>query len=118
MVTGFLVLRRRGLILALMTIAVGILLDTLIFQQDTFFQGLAVLRRPDLFGLSLDGERSYFWFELAVVILALIVVRNLRSGRLGRILGAMRDSETGATSVGISLRMYKLFIFSAGAFLA
>jgi branched-chain amino acid transport system permease protein len=117
MVTGFLVLRRRGLILALMTIAVGILLDTLIFQQDTFFQGLAVLRRPNFFGLSLESNRAYFWFEL-VVVLALLLVRNLRSGRLGRILGAMRDSETGATSVGISLRMYKLFIFAAGAFLA
>jgi branched-chain amino acid transport system permease protein len=48
----------------------------------------------------------------------LLLVRNLRAGRLGRILGAMRDSETGATSVGISLRKYKVFIFAAGAFVA
>jgi branched-chain amino acid transport system permease protein len=118
LVTGFLVLRRRGLILGLLTIAVGVLLDTLIFQQDTFFNGLAVLQRPSFFGISLAGDRGYFWFELVVVLLALMLVRNLRSGRLGRILGAMRDSETGATSVGVSLRKYKLFIFAAGAFLA
>ena len=50
--------------------------------------------------------------------LVLLLVRNLRSGVLGRILGAMRDSEKGAVSVGISLRRYKLLIFGASAFIA
>jgi branched-chain amino acid transport system permease protein len=71
-----------------------------------------------LFGLDLSGDRSYFWFELVVLLIAMFFTRNLRAGRLGRILAAMRDSETGATSVGISLRKYKLFIFAAGAFVA
>src|SRR5205807_1615896 len=43
---------------------------------------------------------------------------NLRSGRLGRILGAMRDSETAAKAIGIDLRRYKLFIFAASSFIA
>jgi branched-chain amino acid transport system permease protein len=117
-ITGFLVLRRRGLILGLLTIAVGVLLDTMLFREDSFFTGFGFLHRPNLFGLDLSGDRAYYWFELVVLALALLLVRNLRSGRLGRILGAMRDSETAATSVGISLRKYKLFIFAVGAFLA
>ena len=111
-------LRRRGLILGLMTIAMGVLLDTLLFQEDKFREGFGFLRRPSLFGLDLSGDRAYFWFELVFLVLAMFFARNLRAGRLGRILGAMRDSETGATSIGISLRKYKLFIFAAGAFIA
>jgi branched-chain amino acid transport system permease protein len=77
-----------------------------------------VLNRPSLFGLSLDGGTAFFYFELAVMGLMLLLARNLRSGRLGRILGAMRDSETAASSVGIDLRTYKLFVFATGAFIA
>ena len=50
--------------------------------------------------------------------LVVLLARNLKSGRLGRILAAMRDSETAARSVGIDLRTYKLFIFAASAFIA
>ena len=39
-----------------------------------------------------------------MVGLVLLLAHNLRSGRLGRVLGAMRDSETAAQSVGIDLR--------------
>jgi branched-chain amino acid transport system permease protein len=118
LITGYPALRRRGLILALFTIAMGILVDTLLFQQDSLLNGIAFIHRPNIFGVSLASDRAYFWFELVVVVLALALVRNLRAGRLGRILGAMRDSENGATSVGISLRKYKLFIFATSAFLA
>jgi branched-chain amino acid transport system permease protein len=117
-VTGFLVLKRRGLILGLFTIAMGVLLDTLLFQQDTFRQGFLNLERPKLFGLNLAGDGAYFYFELVILLITLAFVRNLREGRLGRILGAMRDSETGAASVGISMRNYKVFIFAVGAFIA
>jgi ABC-type branched-subunit amino acid transport system permease subunit len=48
----------------------------------------------------------------------LLLARNLRSGRLGRILAAMRDSEVATQSIGIDLRTYKLFIFAASAFIA
>jgi branched-chain amino acid transport system permease protein len=117
-VTGYPALRRRGLILALFTISMGVLVDTLLFQQDSLLTGIAFIHRPEIFGLSLKSDRAYFWFELVVVAFAFALTRNLREGRLGRLLGAMRDSETGATSVGISLRKYKLFIFATSAFLA
>jgi ABC-type branched-subunit amino acid transport system permease subunit len=53
-----------------------------------------------------------------VAAVALLLANNLRAGRLGRILGAMRDSETASKSIGINLRGYKLFIFGASSFIA
>jgi branched-chain amino acid transport system permease protein len=114
---GYPALRRRGLILGLITLAFAQIVDAFVFQVPSWTNGRN-LNRPSLFGWSLSGDRTFLYFELVVLGLMMLLVRNLRSGVLGRVLGAMRDSERGAVSVGISLRRYKLFIFGASAFIA
>jgi branched-chain amino acid transport system permease protein len=120
LIAGFPALRRRGLFLGLTTLTIGVLSYTLVFNSSVFAGGTGGLtvHRPSIFGLSLSGDRAFYWFELACVGLAIVLAHNLRSGRLGRILAAMRDSETAARSVGIDLRAYKLFVFGASAFIA
>jgi len=115
---GYPALRRKGLILALLTLAVAQVIDKLVFQEPLFTDRGMTPRRPSIGGWSFNGDKMFTVFELVVLGLALLLARNLRSGTLGRALGAMRDSENGATSVGISLRRYKLIIFGASAFLA
>jgi len=66
----------------------------------------------------LQSQKAFYFFGLVVAALCLLLANNLRSGRLGRILGAMRDSETAAKAIGIDLRRYKLFIFAASSFIA
>jgi branched-chain amino acid transport system permease protein len=123
MVAGILVgypaLRRRGLFLGLVTLAVGLLLDRFVFQSNQFAgtNGLQVTR-PVFLGIDLDSDKAFYFFELVVLGLMLGLTRNLRSGRLGRALAAMRDSEDGARSIGLNLRSYKLFIFGVSAFMA
>jgi len=120
LIAGYPALKRKGLFLGLTTLAIGVLAYSLVFTSSIFAKGSAGLtvHRPSIFGLSLDGDKAFYWFELVWVALAMLLARNLRSGRLGRILAAMRDSETAARSVGIDLRAYKLFIFGASAFIA
>jgi branched-chain amino acid transport system permease protein len=119
-IVGYPALRRKGLILGLLTLGFALIVNAFIFQSQGWFDGKtsSSIPRPHLFGLSLQSDRSFLYFELAVLGLVLLFVRNLRSGVLGRILGAMRDSEKGAVSVGISLRRYKLLIFGASASIA
>ncbi|HVV77355.1 MAG TPA: ABC transporter permease [Mycobacteriales bacterium] len=116
-VVGYPALRRRGLILGLITLAFAQLVDAFIMENPSWGSA-ANASRPDLFGWSLSGGRAFLYYELVVLGLVLLLVHNLRSGALGRVLGAMRDSERGAVSVGISLRRYKLLIFGASAFIA
>jgi branched-chain amino acid transport system permease protein len=117
--TGYPVLNRRGLLLGLITLAVGLLAYNLVFTNNLVVgAGAIAMPRPSLFGLSLKGNHAFYYFELAWAALMVLLARNLRRGRLGRILAAMRDSETAARSVGIDLRRYKLFIFSVSAFIA
>jgi branched-chain amino acid transport system permease protein len=117
---GYPALRRKGLILGLITLAFALIVNAFVFQSQGWFQGntTSAINRPNIFGLSLQGDRRFLYYELVILGLVLLLVRNLRSGVLGRILGAMRDSEKGSVSVGISLRRYKLLIFGASAFIA
>jgi branched-chain amino acid transport system permease protein len=117
---GYPALRRRGLILGLITLAFALIVNAFVFQGPSWGRGQETrgLVRPNLFGWSLAGGRTFLYFELVMLGLILLLVRNLRSGVLGRVLGAMRDSEKGAVSVGISLRRYKLLVFGASAFIA
>ncbi|MBV8162245.1 MAG: ABC transporter permease, partial [Acidimicrobiia bacterium] len=120
LIAGYPALKRKGLFLGLTTLAIGILAYSLVFVSNIFAKGSAGLtvHRPSIFGLSLEGDKAFYWFELVCVALALLLANNLRKGRLGRILAAMRDSETAARSIGIDLRAYELFIFGASAFIA
>jgi branched-chain amino acid transport system permease protein len=117
---GYPALKRRGLFLGLTTLAIGLLAYQFVFSSNVFAGGSGGLtaHRASVAGLSFAGDHAFYWFELFWVVLMLLLARNLRSGRLGRILAAMRDSETAASSVGIDLRRYKLFIFAVSAFIA
>ena len=121
LIAGYPALRRKGLFLGLTTLGLGLLIDRLVFNTNIFAgsgtTGL-VTHLPSLFGWELSAPRTFYYFELVVAGGALLLANNLRSGRLGRILGAMRDSETAAKAIGIDLRRYKLFIFAGSSFIA
>jgi branched-chain amino acid transport system permease protein len=115
-VLGWFAVRRRGLVLGLVTLAAGVLLFSYAFQNLALTGGVdgSRLARPAGFA----GDRAYYLFELAVLGLLMLFARNLRSGRLGRVLRAMRDNEEGASSVGLSLARYKLLVFACSAAIA
>ncbi|GGO95261.1 branched-chain amino acid ABC transporter permease [Wenjunlia tyrosinilytica] len=110
LLTGWPAIRRRGLALALTTFALGVAVSRFVFAQPFFTSGL-VLNRPR----GLSGDRAFYVFELALLTAALLVVRNLHRGRLGRALAAMRDHEQGAAAAGVPVPRLKLFAFAVGA---
>jgi branched-chain amino acid transport system permease protein len=115
--TGYAALRRRGLFLGLTTLAVGLFVYRFMFENP-YFLGNIDVNRPGLFGLSFDSDRAFYWFALVCLAIVMVGVDRMRRGRLGRKLAAMRDSETGARSIGLDLRAYKLLVFSASAAIA
>jgi branched-chain amino acid transport system permease protein len=116
--TGYPAIRRRGLFLALTTFAVGAFVSRFVFNQPYFTNNTETVHRLSLFGLSLTGDRAFYLFELAMLAIAFLVTYNLRNGALGRSLIAIRDSEEGAQSVGVDVRVIKVLIFTVSAMLA
>lgn len=119
---GWPALKRRGLFLGLTTLGLALIINQFVFNAQLPWvvggPGKLQVRRPSLFGLDLNSDAAFWFYEVVVVILVLGLVHNLRRGRLGRVLAAMRDSETAARSVGIDLRRSKLFVFGISSAIA
>ncbi|MGP3953951.1 ABC transporter permease subunit, partial [Streptomyces sp. 7N604] len=113
LLTGWPAIRRHGLALALVTLAIGVAVSRFVFVQPYATSGLG-LGRPAGF----EGDRAFYVLELALLGGALAAVAALRRGRAGRALAAMRDHEPGAAASGVQVPELKLAAFVAGAALA
>ncbi|MDT9693148.1 ATP-binding cassette domain-containing protein [Streptomyces sp. P9(2023)] len=113
LVTGWPAIRRHGLALALVTLAVGVAVSRFVFAQPYATAGLE-LGRPAGFA----DDRRYYALELVVLAACLVLVAALRRGRTGRALAALRDHEAGAEASGVRVSLLKVLAFVLGAALA
>jgi len=125
--TGVLVgipaLRLSGLFLAILTVAVALFFDQYLFTPgtwDAFTGGLNPWQvgRPSFLGIGLTGEYAFYLFSLTVLLLAMVLVWNLRRGKVGRVLRAVRGSELAASTMGLNLTAWKLAAFGLSAGIA
>ena len=76
---------------------------------------------PSLFGFEISSIRypeRYGIFVLGMALLAVVLVANVRRGRSGRRLIAVRTNERAAASLGINIAAAKLFAFAFASALA
>ena len=113
-------LRRRGLFLGLATLAFGLVIERYVFNSFYLNPGPSTtsIGTPSALGLRFDGARAFYYYELAVLGLVIVLARRVATSRIGRTLAAIRDSEAGAESVGVRVREHKLMVFSISAFMA
>ncbi|EFC79755.1 ATP-binding cassette domain-containing protein, partial [Parafrankia sp. EUN1f] len=122
-VLGAPALRTRGVNLAVSTLGIAISLYAL-FLANTQLAGSTdglPVTTPSLFGLDLDpGEhpRRYAIAVLAVLLVTLLALANLRRGRAGRRLLAVRSNERAALALGIDVYVAKLYAFMVAAGMA
>jgi sulfate-transporting ATPase len=116
-------LRTRGVNLAVITFGLATMVYELLLNTSTFTGGLlgTHIGEPDLFGLDINGvdhPGRYGVVVLAFLIGASVLVANLRRGRAGRRLVAVRSNERAAAAVGISVYGAKLYAFGLAAAIA
>lgn len=114
------VVRLRGLYLALLTMAFAVAMDNMFFPTSVAFtfDGSIHVNRPNFLGINLSGDGTFVIF-LAVVFAALCIgLLVLRRGPFGRLLLAMKDSEAACATLGLSLTTTKLAVFALSAGIA
>jgi ABC-type branched-subunit amino acid transport system permease subunit len=121
LVVGLPALRIKGLYLALTTLAFAVLVSTYLLKEPSF--GLPepanqVVPYPRLFGIDFAAGKSFYYLCLAVLVLAIVTVSNLRRSAVGRALIAVRDNEAGAAAAGVRIVPTKLTAFAISGFLA
>lgn len=126
-VVGLPALRIRGPQLAVVTLAVGLAIQQLVFNNATVGQrsGQFLVDGPALAGLDLNIRTSgsfpsvrFGLFTLVVVSVAMWLVARLSRGQLGHRFLAVRANERAAASIGINVWAVKLLGFGISAFLA
>ena len=123
---GLPVLRRRGLTLAVITLAFGLATTAWLLSPRTFGDGTRFdwlppprVERPDLFGI-IDVRSESRFYLLCLVALALVVVGvvGIRRSRTGRALIAIRENDRAASAFGVNPRTTTLQAFATSGFLA
>jgi branched-chain amino acid transport system permease protein len=113
---GIVAVRLHGLYLALITLAFAFMAQQLFFQEPSVSgsEGIISVPRPEGF----EGDNAFYYLALIVLVIGAVLALNLRTGRTGRVLAGIRDSETATRSLGISVAKYKVLIFSLSALMA
>ena len=77
-----------------------------------------VVPRPIIGALSFKSDKAFLALVLVVFVLVALAVTQMRNGTLGRVLVALRGSEVGAQSIGISPGQARLVAFAMSGFIA
>jgi branched-chain amino acid transport system permease protein len=119
---GFFCLRRRGIYFAMLTLAFAQLLYFVGFHLSEWTGGDDGLRGiPALplsvagLPLSIESPLAFYYFTLALVVLAVASLKRILESPFGTVLQAIRENSDRAAACGYDIRRIKLlsFVFSA-----
>jgi sulfate-transporting ATPase len=120
---GLPAVRTRGINLAIVTLGLGSAIELVLFGNTDFTGGFGgtQIGEPSFLGLNLNAAAHptrYGLMALILLIVTALIVGNLRRGRSGRRLIAVRTNERAAAALGISVPGAKLYAFGVGAGIA
>ena len=116
---GLPALRTRGVNLAVVTFGLGFAVLVLVFSRPEWSQ--ATPSDVTLLGLDvnpLEHARRYAVVCVVALVGVGLVVANLRRGRTGRRLLAVRTNERAAAAIGVNVFEAKLYAFTLSAAIA
>ena len=112
--------RVRGVYLAVVTIAFGIIVENVAIEWDSLtgsWVGISNVPAPTLLGLPLT-YKAYFVVVGASALVAFLVNLNLMKSRFGRAMRATAQSEIAARSLGINVATIRTLAFVVSAMAA
>jgi ABC-type branched-subunit amino acid transport system ATPase component/branched-subunit amino acid ABC-type transport system permease component len=116
-------IRVSGVFLALATLGFGILMEQALYTRGFMFGDTTLGTndpRPDIsvFGLNLSSDKGFYYLLLLIVVLVVLAYSAIGSGRLGRLLEGMADSELALETNGASSSTLKVIVFCISAAIA
>jgi branched-chain amino acid transport system permease protein len=117
---GLLTLRMRGIFFSIATIALAIIIETLVINWR-FVGGAAgiQLQRPPVMEPFDSYVKLLFTVQAVLVVIAIATARGIQISRIGRGLKALKDDEVAAESSGVpTLRLKVLACVISGALMS
>lgn len=113
LVVGLPALRLKGDYLAIVTLACGEIIKSIITNLK-FTGGALGLNTGAIY----SNSKTLLPFAIVLVFLTMLVMMNLKNSKYGRAIMAIRDNRIAAESTGINVTYYKLAVFVIAAFFA
>ena len=118
LLSGALILRRRGVYFSLLTLALTALLFAIGYRWTELTggeSGLGGVTRSSVLGLDLDSDRLYYWVVAAIGMATCYLLWRFHRSPAGSVLLAIRENEERARFLGYPTNRYKLigFVLSA-----
>ncbi|MBI5104867.1 MAG: ATP-binding cassette domain-containing protein [Solirubrobacterales bacterium] len=115
--------RTRGINLAIVTLGLGTAIELMLFRNQDYTGQVSGTQVGDakVFGLNVSAishPTRYGFVVLALLVVCTLAVANIRRGRSGRRLLAVRTNERAAAALGISVPSAKLYAFALSAAIA
>lgn len=108
-VIGVPVLRLKGDYLAIVTLAFGEIIRSIIN-----FMGIT----GGAMGLSKISRYSNYTWVYVIIIITILIITNLVNSRHGRAISSIRENYVASESIGIKVSRYKIMAFVIAAFFA
>ena len=121
---GWFIFRGRvtGVYVAIITLAVLVVVNLLIIDQQRFtggFNGITDLAQLEIFGLTFDAYGSSSYYLVAVTLtFCLFFALAITKSKTGLILQAVRDQENRVRYFGYDVANFKIFSFAVSAGIA
>ncbi len=117
-IIGIPVLKLKGHILALATIAINVIVYMLLLGLSKYTGGaggLVGIPNLSLFGIDLGNQLYFYYFLWGIAFLVILFSMNIIRSSIGRLLRSIHDSEIGTETLGINAAKYKVMIFAISA---
>ena len=116
---GVIALRATGLGFLMITLALSQVLWGLAYRMSDVTNGdngITGVTRPAPFGISLDSASSFYWFALAVTVLAFVMMAIFVSSSFGSSLKGVRDQPRRMAALGFNPWMIRWITFIYAGF--
>lgn len=120
-IMGYTMARLSGYYLAMATLALGIIVHTVLVEARGLTNGASGMYgvpQLKLLGYSITQGIPYYYLVWFFVILILIISLNIVHSRVGRALRSIHDSEIASSAMGVNTGKYKMQIFILSAMFA
>jgi branched-chain amino acid transport system permease protein len=110
-------LRLKGPYLAIVTMGFGVAVYQILVSVPLLSggrMGMVVARLDPVFGLT--RINFYFYLNLIICLLFIVLTYNIVSSYMGRAFIAIRDNDIAAEVLGVNLTRYKLMAFAISSF--
>ena len=111
---GALMLRRRGVYFALMTLALSALTFSISFRWTAVTggeDGLRIFQRGSIAGVDLADNLTFYGFVAIIAFVVLYGLLRVVRSPFGHVLVAIRENQERATFQGYAVQRYKLGVF-------